>query len=422
MLNAISRYGPRVIPNTVQIIDQLERQGRLIEGPQIAEFEQAFAARLGGVQATSTSYGRMAFSYILRALNLPRGGEVVFPALTFWVMPEMARVLGLTPVFADVDPVSFNVTVESIEQVVTSRTVAIVPTHLWGLPCDIAEIAALGRRLGVPVIEDCAHALGALYRGQPVGTFGDAAIFSFQTLKPLNGYGGGMAVSPSGELADRVRALAHGEPFPSVKTVKGRLWHGRVLRLATRPDIFKWTLFPLMYAGSRLRWSIDMYFWESIRPLEPLPADYRERMSNVQAAIALEGLKHLDRWTAEQQRHAVRMSHMLGRVFGVRVPMVPPDRTHTFYQYCAYVPSRDGVVDACLRGGVDIETLHVDLCTRLPLFGTASPAPGAEAATHTIQIPVYESLTDDQLTLVADVVADAVASLGHAAPEVVHQS
>jgi dTDP-4-amino-4,6-dideoxygalactose transaminase len=161
MLNAISRYGARVIPNTMQVIADLDSRGQLIDGPHIAAFEAAFAARLGGVQAVSTSYGRMAFHYILTALNFAPGSEIVFPALTFWVMPEMARVSGLQPVFADVDPVTFNMTADSFERVITPRTVAVVPTHLWGLPCDMDEIVAVAARHDLRVIEDCAHALGA---------------------------------------------------------------------------------------------------------------------------------------------------------------------------------------------------------------------------------------------------------------------
>ena len=90
--------------------------------------------------------------------------------------------------------------------------------------------------------------------------------------------------------------------------MKQRLWHGRVLRIATRPSIFTWTLFPMMYACTRLHWDLDMYFWEQIRPLDPLPPDYRQRFSNVQAAIALEGLAFLDEWSTRTQKHAERMS------------------------------------------------------------------------------------------------------------------
>jgi dTDP-4-amino-4,6-dideoxygalactose transaminase len=423
MLTAVSRYGPRVIPNTIQVIADLEQRGQLIEGPHVAAFEEAFAARLGGVRAVSTSYGRMAFYYILKALAFPPGSEIVMPALTFWVMPEIARQVGLTPVFADIDPSTFNLTAASVERVLTPRTVAVVPTHLWGLPCDMDAIGSLASRHGLIVIEDCAHALGADYRGRPVGTLGDAAIFSFQTLKPLNAYGGGMAVARDSSVAARVADMAAAEPPPSTKRVKDRLWQGRVFRLATRPDVFTWTLFPLLYVGTRLHWSIDMYFWEAIRPLDPLPEDYRERFSNVQAAIALEGLALLDAWTAERQRHAHRMSVMLGRVPGVRVPVVPADRTHMFYQYCTYVPVRDAVVAACLRRGVDLETLHVDTCSELELFGARrAPTPGAKEAARTIQIPIYESLTDEQLDRVATVVREAVRVENAGERAVVHQS
>jgi dTDP-4-amino-4,6-dideoxygalactose transaminase len=327
-------------------------------------------------------------------------------------MPEIARQAGLTPVFADVDPVTFNMTTKGIWRVITPRTVAVVPTHLWGLPCDMDDIMSIAARHGLAVIEDCAHALGARYRGRPVGTIGDAAIFSFQTFKPLNAYGGGMAVVRDVALAARVAHRAAADPPPSAKRVKQRLWHGRVMRLATRPDVFKWTLFPLLYAGSRLRWSLDMYFWEAIRPLEPFPEDYRERISNVQAAIALEGLARLDEWNAARQHHAHRMTALLDGVHGARVPFVPPDRTHVFYQYCVYVPARDAVVEACLRRGVDLETLHVDVCPDLALFGTRHrPAPGARETTGTIQVPIYELLTDMQLDRVGEAVRDAVVSL-----------
>jgi dTDP-4-amino-4,6-dideoxygalactose transaminase len=422
MVTAISRYGVRVIPNTMQVIDGLQKKGQLIEGPHIEAFEETFAQRFGHSRAVTTSYGRMAFYYILQALDFPKGSEIIFPALTFWVMPEMARVCGLTPVFADVDPVTFNITPRAFERAITARTVAVVPTHLWGLPCDMAEILEIARQNDLRVIEDCAHAMGAQYRGRHVGTFGDAAIFSLQTFKPLNAYGGGIAVTREPQLGTRVAALAHAEPLTDRKTVERRLWHGRVMRIATRPPVFTWTMFPLMYTCTRLHWSLDMYFWEPIRPLEPLPRDYRQRPSNVQAALALEGLEYLDEWTARTQQHASRMSAILSGVPGVRVPTVPSDRTHAFYQYCAYVPSRDEIVDTCLRRGVDIETLHVDVCSELDLFGeTTWSAPGARTTMHTIQIPVYEGLEDDQLERVAQVVRAAVLALRVPATAVVTQ-
>src|SRR5689334_3005109 len=246
MLTAISRYGARVLPNTQELISDIERRGEFIQGPHVAEFEAAVARRLGHDSRTvATSYGRMAFYYILKALNFPPGAEIVMPALTFWVMPEIARVAGLTPVFADVDPRTFNITAETAARVIGPKTVAIVPTHLWGLPCDMDSLVDLARSHSLVVIEDCAHALGALYRGRPVGTLGDAAIFSFQTLKPLNTYGGGMAVMRDPAVAVRVAEMVRREPLPSKADVQKKLFQGRVQRIAIRPNVFTWTLFPI---------------------------------------------------------------------------------------------------------------------------------------------------------------------------------
>jgi len=410
MLTAISRYGARVLPMTQELIAEVEARGELIEGPQIAEFERAFEQRLGGVRAVSTSYGRMALYYILKAMQFPPGSEIILPALTFWVVPEIARVAGLTPVFADVDPATFNLTPATVARAITPKTVAIVPTHLWGLPCDMDGLLELAQQHRLAVIEDCAHALGARYRDRSVGTLGDGALFSFQTLKPLNTYGGGMAVVRDPGLGDRVAALVAAEPPPTVEMVKKRLFQGRVQRISIRPQVFTWTLFPILWASSYLGANPDVYLWEKIRSLDPLPPDYTARYSNVQAVMGLLALKQLDTWTAETQAHAARITAALARVPGVRLPVVPSDRTHAFYQYCAYMPGRDAVVLECLKRGVDLETLHVDVCTTLDLFSAfAAPAPGAEQTEQALQIPVYESLTPAEVDRVATVVSQIAA-------------
>jgi perosamine synthetase len=422
MLTAISRYGARVLPNTQQLIAECARRGELVEGPAIDEFEEAFSQRHDHQVAVTTSYGRMAFYYILKALNLPIGSEVIFPALTFWVVPEIARVLGLRPVFVDVDPKTFSMNPSAVDRAVTANTRAIVPTHLYGLPCDTDEILDIAGKHNLVVIEDCAHSLGALYRGRPVGTFGDAAFFSFQTLKPLNTYGGGMAVVRDASLASAVRKLARSEPLPTEAEVRKKLNIGRVQRILTRPSVFRWTLFPILWAASVVRARPDVYLWEAIRPLDPLPPDYHRRYSNVQAVIGLEALRHLAGWTSATRRNAELLAQTMTGVPGVQLPGCPADRTHVFYQYALQIADRDRVVRSCIRRGLDIETLHVDVCTRLPLFQPFwSPAPEADHASEAVQLPVYSSLSEDQVRWVSRIVRSAV-SENSQAPATVPQS
>ncbi len=398
MLKAISRFGVRVLPNTQQIIADCRNRHQFVQGPLIAEFEDQFARRLGQGRAIATSYGRMAFYYILKAFDFPPGSEIILPSFTFWVIPEMARVAGLKVVFADIDPATFNLSPECFERAITPKTRAVVPTHLYGLPCEMDPILAIARKNGLAVIEDCAHSLGASYRGQPVGTMGDAALFSFQALKPLNTYGGGMAVVQDSARAERVAKLAAAEPWPEEKHVQNLLLKGRAQRIFTRPPWFGVSAFPVLWIATWLKARPDVYLWETIRPLNPLPSRYSLRYTNVQAALGLAGLELLDHWTHETQAHARLMDEALNDIPGVIIPSVPPDRTHVYYQYSAYVPDRDELVRRAIRGGVDIETLHADVCGSLPLFDSSCiSAPGAERAATAVQLPVYALLSSEQV-------------------------
>jgi len=410
---AIARFGSRVVPELPQIVEACRRRGELVQGPQIEAFEQAFARVLGcgHVRTCSTEFGRMALYFILQALDLPRGSEIIVPALTFWVVPEITRVAGLTPVFADIDPATFTLSPEAVERAITPRTRAILPTHLYGLSCDMDPILALARQHGLKVIEDCAHSLGATYKGRRVGTLGDASFFSFQAFKPLNTFGGGLAWMRDAEVARRVGELADAEAWPSEKRVEQILWSGKCQHTFIRPKVFTWSLFPVWYAASYTGAKPEERLWEKVRPLDPLPAHYRGRFSNVQAAIGLAGLQRLPEFVERTRKHARRLDEILGDVPGVTLPAVPADRTHVYYQYCAYVPDSRELVKRCIRRGVDVAPMHVDVCTRMPLFDWAGPsAPGAERAATAVQVPVYESLSDEEIERVGRLVARQVAA------------
>jgi dTDP-4-amino-4,6-dideoxygalactose transaminase len=268
---------------------------------------------------------------------------------------------------------------------------------------------AIARAHGLVVIEDCAHALGATYEGQPVGTIGDAGFYSLQTLKPLNTYGGGLAVAAHPAILTRVGAHIESLPTPRLSDLQRRLFIGRVQRITVRPRTFSLTLWPALLVSSWLGIDLDVYLWESIRSLSPLPAGYLERYSNAQAALGLAALDHLDAWTAASQAHAAQLDNRLAGEPGIIRPARPAGRTHVFYQYCAYVTDRDAVVRHAVRRGVDLETLHVDVCTRLPLFAQCprEPTPGAERAADAVQLPVYASLTEPDVDRIAAVVASA---------------
>ncbi|MEP6708438.1 MAG: aminotransferase class I/II-fold pyridoxal phosphate-dependent enzyme, partial [Pyrinomonadaceae bacterium] len=368
-LRTIARYGVRSVPGEEKEIVAAFRRGEAVEGPAITEFETSFAAYHYMDFAVAASFGRMAFYYILRALNLPAGSEIIFPALTFWVVPEIARRAGLKPVFVDIDPSTFNLDPNKIEAAITDRTRVIVPTHLYGQPCDMSKIMPIADKHDLVVVEDCAQAVGARYKGRLVGTFGAASFFSFQMLKGINTYGGGMALTNDPALAARVRLQAESEPQPGVAELTKRFASGYAARIGISPRGFTFWGFPLQAATSVVgNYDLSKHIWEKIRPLNHFPSAYRRRYSNVQAIIGLRGLAKLDELNVLSRDNARRYTEGLADCRAVQVPYVSGDVEHVYYQYCIYVSDPGRASRRAIRRGVDFETTHVDVCSSLPLF------------------------------------------------------
>ena len=409
MMRTIARYGARHVRGSMLAAIKAVLRGDGVRGSSIQQFEKRFADYHGLHHAISVSYGRMAFYYILKSLDLPPDSEIIFPALTFWVVPEMARVLGFRPKFVDIDPETLNIDPVRVEAAITPKTRAIVPTHLYGQPCDMEPIMAAARAHGLLVIEDCAHALGATYKGRKVGTFGNASFFSFQMLKPLNTYGGGMALTNDAALAARVRRLSEAEEWPEAKNVFKKILLGNLQRKLIGPYGFTFTMFLAFYIASFFGdYDLSRYLWEKIRPLDPLPDSYRRRYTNAQAMIGLEMLKNIDAFNALNRAHAKRVTAGLSGVDGVRPPAELSQTESVYYQYCIRAADPDRLKHRAIRAGIDVEIMHVDICNVLELFERfKTDCPVAEATEHTLQLPVYASLTDKDLDRIINVIRNA---------------
>ena len=413
MMRAIARYGVRTIPGDEKEIVAAFRRGEAVEGSAIKEFENRFAEFHGMDHAIGASFGRMAFYYTLGGLELPPGSEIIFPALTFWAVPEIARRAGLRPVFVDVDARTFNLDPARIEAAITERTRAIVPTHLYGQPCRMTEVMRIAEKRNLSVIEDCAQAPGARYRGRRVGTFGQAAFFSFQMLKGINTYGGGMAVTNDSTIAAKVRAQAAAEPVQTTNEIIKRFAAGIAARSLVSPKGFAWWGYPIGAAAAVVTdHDLSKYFWESIRPLDPFPRAYRRRFSNVQAILGLRALERLDEFNERSRAYAEIYTRGLAECPSIQTPHVIPEVEHVYYQYCIYVSDPRCAKRRAIRRGVDFETTHVDVCSTLPLFKEfAADCPQAEKTTEALQLPVYSRLRTSDVERVLKVMLEVAADL-----------
>ena len=335
----------------------------------------------------------MAFYYILQALDLPAGSEIIFPALTFWVVPELASVAGLKVVFADVDPRTFTIEPKSVERMITdedARDRADAP---------VRPRVRHGRDPGDRRASqfDRARGLRARARRDVQGegrrhvrhrrAFQLSNTQAAQLLRRRRGAACRTPRSPQRCAASSTRC-----PGRRRSACGTGCSSGGCSGFSSSLGCFRSRFFPCCGCRHSLDANPDVFLWEKIRSLHPLPEEYTERFPNVQAAIGLEALKRLDGWTA---RRAPTPLHepCARRTPGVQVPLVPPDRTHVYYQYCVYGPERSIAIELvvrCVRRGIDIETLHVDVPPDMELFADAkAEAEGARRAAQAIRTRLF---------------------------------
>lgn len=321
---------------------------RLVRGPAIAEYEKAFARKIGVRYAYSFSSGRIGLYGILQALGIGMGDEVLLQVPNHIVVPNAVRYVGAQPIYVDSELGSYNMDLEQAEQRITPRTKALVLLHTFGIPANMDVALSLARRYGLQLIEDCVHALGAEYNGHQVGSFGRAAFFSTEETKTITSTMGGMAVTNDPELAAQLQVFQAGCTWPSSFLTARYLAKFLLFHLLTEPHLHRYTrpLFePHTHRFTRVlferfgnfRMAPGATSDEEQRGVRP--TNYEQRLSNAQAALALRQLGRLDenlahRRTAASAYHA----HLSER--GFNLPQPPVNAEPAYVRYPVWVEDR----------------------------------------------------------------------------------
>jgi dTDP-3-amino-3,4,6-trideoxy-alpha-D-glucose transaminase len=312
------------------------RSGQFVLGPEVEAFEREFAAYLGVGHVIGVANGTDALTITLRALGVGAGDDVVVPSFTFFATAEAVVHVGARPVFCDIDPETFCVTAETVEQALTSKTRAVVPVHLFGTPAPMGELADLARERGIDVVEDAAQAAGARLDGARAGALGRAATFSFFPSKNLFCLGDGGAIATNDE------------------------------QLAERVDL-------LRKRGSR----------DGKRTF--LEVGYNSRLDAIQAAVLRSGLLRLDDWNAQRRELAGAYEEAgLGEV--VALPSVPAGAEPVYHLYVVRSQRRGELVTALERKGIQARPpYHLPLHRQEALRAYAGnlELPGTERALET---------------------------------------
>jgi len=360
----VSEFIPAAKPvigeDEIEAVVRVMRSGMVIQGPEVAAFEEEFSALVDGRHCVAVNAGTSALLLSLVAAGIGAGDEVIIPSFTFAATANSVALTGATPVFADIEPDTFNLSPEAVEAAITPRTKAIMPVHLYGQAADMTRLGEIAEKHGLAIVEDAAQAHDSAWDGKPVGALGLAAAFSFYPTKNMHSLEGGMVVTPDAEFARTIRLLRN--------------------------------------QGMERRYANEI-------------VGYNLRLTDVAAAVGRVQLTKVRGWNAQRQANAAKLDAGLGSLGLLQTPIVAADATHVYHQYTVRVPAkrRDALQEHLTAQGVGSAVYYPTPTHQLPPFaGTAQDADLPEtlrAASEVLSLPVHPALTDADIDRIGEAVS-----------------
>ena len=344
-----------------EAINDVLESTQYIMGEHVEKLEEEIAEYTNTQYAIGVASGTDALLLSLHALDIGPGDEVIVPTFTFFATAGVVSRLGATPIFADIDPLSFNITAEEIEGKITDKTKAIIPVHLYGQPAEMDKIMKVAKKYDLKVVEDACQAIGAEYKGTQVGNFGDTTALSFFPSKNLGGYGdGGMVLTNDKDLSDRLKRL-------------------------------------------RVHGAEPKYYHQEV--------GYNSRLDAVQAAVLRVKLQYLDGWN-EGRKRVANFYDELFKESGLNKEIVLPkrkveDSTHVYHQYVIRVKNRDEVQKKLKEKEVSTavyypRSLHLQECYKELGYKKGDLPVAEKACDEVLALPIDPNLTEKQINHVVD--------------------
>ncbi|MCW3998140.1 MAG: DegT/DnrJ/EryC1/StrS family aminotransferase [Candidatus Bathyarchaeota archaeon] len=329
-------------------------------GPKVTAFEQEFAKFVNVSHAVAVNTGTSALHLALVSAGIKPGDEVILPSFTFVATAEAVVIAGGIPVFADIDPLSFNINPKEIEEKITNKTKIILPVDLFGLPADLKPICEIALSRNLAVIEDAAQAHGARYSGKPIGSLANAACWSFYASKNMTTGEGGIITTNNDDMAESLSMLrTHGE-----KTKYSSLMLG-----------------------------------------------YNYRMSEIQAAIGLIQLKKLPNFVAKRTKNAKKLTKLLSKETQLELPADSECMTSSWNLYTVKIKDssekeRDRIVESLRKNGVGAAVYYINPIHLMPFykenFGSYHLPKTEKAAKEVFSLPVHPGLEESQVEFIAE--------------------
>jgi len=345
------------------VVEEIFDTQYFILGPTVSNFEKKCAKYVGTEFALGVSSGTDALIIALMALDIKPGDEIITTPYTFFATAGSIARLGAKPVFVDIDPKTYNIDVTKIEAVITDKTKAIIPVHLYGQCVDIDPIIEIAKKNNLSVVEDAAQAIGSKNKKRNAGTFGEFGCFSFFPSKNLGGAGdGGLVTTNDEKLYDKLVKLRNHGSYP-------KYYHAMI--------------------GGNFR------------------------LDALQAGVLSVKLEYLNDWHEGRRRNAAFYNKTFSAVPQIITPEILPENYSIYNQYVIRVPNRDEVLTKIKEANIGCEIyypvpLHLQKCFEYLGYKKGDFPESEKAADETLALPIYPELTDEQKQYVADTVIEAV--------------
>lgn len=352
---------PIIGDDEINEVVRVLKSGELSQGRWVEEFENKFAKFVNTKFAIATSNGTAALHLSLLALGIKKGDEVITTALTFIASVNAILYVGAKPIFVDIDPKTFNINPDLIEEKITSKTCAILPVHLFGLPADMKKILGIAKRHRLFVLEDVAQAHGAKIGSQLVGSFGNLAAFSFYPTKNMTTAEGGMITTDNEVLAKKLKMLRN--------------------------------------HGMEKRYHHDVL-------------GFNFRMTNIAAAIGIHQLKKLDKFNKKRAENARFLTEHLTGVDGIQTPFIPSGFTHVFHQYTILVKDgkekREKLMEYLDQNGVGTMIYYPIPVHKqkfmLPMYPNLRLKNAETVAERVLSLPIHPAVKKEDLARIANLI------------------
>lgn len=357
---------PEVGEEEAQAVLEVMRKGPLTNalgaGPKVLEFEEKFAKFAGAKHAVAVNTGTAALHAAVMAVGVKHGDEVIVPSFTFVATAEAVALAGAKPVFADIDPQTYNLSPTAARKAITKNTKAILPVDLYGFSADMKPLREIADTHGLALLEDAAQAHGTTYEGKPAGAFADAACWSLYASKNMMTGEGGIVTTNSDEIAETLRMIrTHGEKAKYASLMLGTNY----------------------------------------------------RMSELQAAIGNVQMQKLPSFIAKRRKNAQKLTSILKKSSRLVLPWEAEDRLHSWYLYTAKLidstmEERNSLLDNLKSKGIGAEAYYVNPVHEMPFyrenFGSAALPETVKASNQVFSLPIHPAVTEEQISFIGETV------------------